>query len=212
MIALIGGGGIAEGIAETVFGCVLVTDIDVTYRPDVDRWMAANRPEAIVITAGVSHPVTVAGSSQPEWDEEIRTNLIGSYLVAAAAIHHGCRTFVFVASVAGMHGKPGHSGYCASKAGVISLMQSMAMEGHDAYAISPGRVDTKMREQDYPGEDPRTRLEPEQIGEVVADILAGKYEPGDNIILRKIGYDTHLIVDQGEPWKTYLRVGQPVTV
>jgi len=76
------------------------------------------------------------------------------------------------------------------------------MEGHDAYAISPGRVDTPMRERDYPGEDPRTRLTPQQIGGVVADILAGEYEPGDNIIIRKIRFDTFLRVDKASRGST----------
>jgi NAD(P)-dependent dehydrogenase (short-subunit alcohol dehydrogenase family) len=212
VIALVGGGGIAEGIANVVPGCVTTQGINVQNFDSVDRWFQANRPETVIVTAGVSHPATVADSSPSDWVAEIETNLIGSYFCAEAGITHGTRTFIFIASVSGKYGKPNHSGYCASKAGVISLVQSMAMEGHDCYAISPGRVDTKMREHDYPGEDPRTRLHPTQIGEVAFDILAGGYRPGDNIVIRRIGFETFLRVDQGAPWRDWLKVGQPVTL
>ena len=210
MIAIVGGGDIAEhGIVPVVGGTILSCDVR-NYRR---VWLSLQDllPETVIVTAGVSLPATIAESSPTLWAHEISVNLIGSYNVAKAAVDVGARTLIFIASVAGMYGKPNHSGYSASKGGVISLVQSLAMEGHNAYAISPGRVDTKMREKDYPGEDPRTRLHPTQVGEVVKDILAGKYDPGDNIIVRKIGFDTFTRIDKGEPWKAYLRVGEPVT-
>ena len=96
--------------------------------------------------------------------------------------------------------------YCASKGGTISLVQSLAFEGYDAYSISPGRVDTKMREMDYPGEDPRTRLTTHATASVIFDCINGRYEPGDNIIYRKRGFRTLRRIDKGQPWKKYLNV------
>lgn len=210
-VALIGGGGIAEGIACAVPDCQIVADVDVTRQESVDWWFHRCSPAAVVITAGVSCPAPVADPSA-KWAHEIDVNLTGSFRVAAAAITEGVGTLIFVASVAGLHGKPNHAGYSASKAGLISLAQSLAFEGHNAYAISPGRVDTPMREKDYPGEDPRTRLTPLQVGEVVADIIDGRYEPGDNIVIRKKGFETFVTVDKGEQWRTELRIGQPPLV
>ena len=184
------------------------TTVDVTDFHAVDESIRMNEPDVVVNCAGVSHPAPLAGPIAGAWREEIEVNLIGSYNIARASVAHNVRTMIFIASVAGMHGKPHHSGYSASKAGVISLVQSLGHEGYNAYAISPGRVDTKMREHDYPGEDPRTRLTCEQVGAVASAILAGKYERGDNIIVRKIGFETHLKVDRGEPWRSWLRVGE----
>ena len=116
---------------------------------------------------------------------------------------------IFIASVAGMYGKPEHSGYSASKSGVISFVQSLGFEGYDAYSISPGRVDTKMRENDFPGEDKRTRLSTLQVAEIVKECIDGKYKPGDNVIIRKRGFRKLKRVDQGQPWKKYLNV-QPL--
>ena len=89
------------------------------------------------------------------------------------------------------------------------------MEGHNAYSISPGRVDTKMREKDFPGEDKRTRLTTLQVAEVVRDCVNGRYEPGDNVIVRKRGFRSLKRIDKGQPWKVYLNVqpiGTPKTI
>ncbi len=211
MILIFGGGDIAEkGIIPTVGGRVTPANV-----PDLHEVRAAIKiyePDVVINCAGVSHVSIVADSDPDRWEDELAVNLLGSYYVAKAAVDAGVGTLIFIASVAGLYGKPNHSGYSASKAGVISLVQSLGMEGHNAYAISPGRVDTRMRERDFPGENPRTRLTPTQVGEVVADILAGKYEPGDNIVIRKEGLETvHLGADKGEPWRTVLRVGLPPT-
>lgn len=207
-ILLFGGGGIAQGIIEVNGGSTSVADVRSPH--DIQAALRRPVPDVVINCAGVSAPGTL--DSAPDYEAEIEINLIGSFNVAAMAIEAGVPTLIFIASVAGLYGKPNHSGYCASKAGVISLVQSLAMEGHDAYVISPGRVDTKMREADYPGEDPRTRLTPTQIGEVVRSILIGCYTPGDNIIIRKQGYDTYHDLDRGDPWRTYLRVGEPPLV
>jgi NAD(P)-dependent dehydrogenase (short-subunit alcohol dehydrogenase family) len=114
-----------------------------------------------------------------------------------------------------MYGKPEHSGYSASKSGVISFVQSLGLEGYNAYSISPGRVDTKLREKDYPGEDRRTRLTTLQVAEIVKECIDQKYTPGDNIIIRKRGFRKLKRVDQGQPWKVYLNVqplGTPKTI
>lgn len=211
MILIFGGGDIAEqGIIPTVGG--RVTTANVTDLHEVRAAIETYEPDVVINCAGVSHVAAVADSDPDRWEDELAVNLLGSYYVAKAAVDAGVATLIFIASVAGLYGKPNHSGYSASKAGLISLVQSLGMEGHNAYAISPGRVDTRMRERDFPGEDPRTRLSPSWIGDLVASILAGIYDPGDNIIIRKEGHDiTHLGPDKGEPWRTVLRVGLPPT-
>ena len=215
MILIIGGGDMAKkGIAPVVSAEILeAEECDVREYRQVEAVIQEMQPETVIVTAGVSHPHPIAGSDPEDWADELVTNLLGSYHVAKAAVENGVKNLIFIASVAGMYGKPEHSGYSASKGGVISLVQSLGMEGYNAYAISPGRVDTKMREKDYPGEDPRTRLEPLEVGTLVQDILNGDYEPGDNIVIRRIGYETvPYRVDKGEPWREYLKVGQPKTL
>ena len=152
--------------------------------------MSEHRPNVVINCAALSRPSPVILGAVELWRQEIEVNLIGSYYVASSATLAGALIMIFLASIAGLYGKPNHSGYSASKAGVISLVQSLAHEGHHAYAISPGRVDSKMREREYPNEDKETRLQPIEIGWVVRDIIDGRYRPGDNIIIRRIGHRT----------------------
>lgn len=187
----------------------LVTEeeCDVTSPSQVGDTLDQHKPDVVINLAGISHLSTMAESDIFDWWDEIEVNLVGSYIVAKQCISRSVDKMIFMGSVAGLYGKPTHSGYSASKAGVISLVQSLGMEGHNAYAISPGRVNTKLREKDFPGEDIQTRLDVSQIAEVVQEIIENKHEPGDNLIIRKIGYETFRLVDKGEPWKEYLNVG-----
>lgn len=177
----------------------------------------AHCPDVVVYTAGVSFPAAIRDvmdsdiTSSFRFEEEFEVNAMGAASVMGALQTANPEAiFIGMVSVAGMYGKPNHAGYSASKAALRSLIQSAAMEGLKAYGISPGRVDTSMRERDYPGENKETRLRPDEIAAVVFDILNGKYEPGDNIIIRRVGFETQPIqVDKGEPWKTELRIGLP---
>ena len=208
---IFGGGGIAQGIKQVMDATI--SNADVTYPGAVESAIRTFGPDVVINCAGLSYVHEVEDSNPTRWRDDIMVNLIGSYHVARACCEAGVATMIFIASVAGLYGKPNHSSYCASKAGVIALVQSLAMEGHNAYAVSPGRVDTKMRQLDYPNDTPGSRLEPKAIGVVILEILDGLHRPGDNIIIRKQGLtDIVREVDRGEPWRDTLRVGLPVTI
>ena len=200
----------AGGIAEAFDGIKLDRhECDVRNRLAVHAALFEHQPSVVVLTAGVSNPGPIESA---RYEDEMETNLLGAFNVAQACVRHQVETMIFIASVAGMYGKSNHAAYSATKAGIISLVQSLAQENHNAYAISPGRVNTPLREKDYPGEDVRTRLQPSHINAIVQDILAGVYEPGDNIVIRMNGYDVLPIeVDRNLYWKKSLKIGEPVT-
>ena len=210
-VLIFGKSDIGEGIRQLYPDTINVPkeDCDVRDYNQICATLEKYKPDVIVNCAGISHVQVVKDSNTKQWQEEIEVNLIGSYLIARASINWNVKTMIFIASVAGMYGKPEHSGYSASKSGVISFVQSLGLEGYKAYSVSPGRVDTKMREHDYPGEDKRTRLSTLQVADVVKECIDGKYEPGDNIIIRKRGFTKLKRVDKGQPWKKYLNV-QPL--
>jgi len=210
-VLIFGKSDIGEGIKQLYPDTVNIPkeECDVRDALQVRNTLEKYKPDVIVNCAGISHVQVVKDSNIDYWKEEIEVNLTGSFIVARESINSGVKTMIFIASVAGMYGKPEHSGYSASKSGVISFVQSLGFEGYDAYSISPGRVDTKMRENDFPGEDKRTRLSTLQVAEVVKECIDGKYEPGDNVIIRKRGFRKLKRVDQGQPWKKYLNV-QPL--
>ena len=210
-VLIFGKSDIGEGIRQLYPDTINVPkeDCDVRDYNQICATLEKYKPDVIVNCAGISHVQVVKDSNIKYWQEEIEVNLIGSYLIARASINWNVKTMIFIASVAGMYGKPEHSGYSASKSGVISFVQSLGLEGYKAYSVSPGRVDTKMRENDYPGEDKRTRLSTVQVGEIIKECIDGKYEPGDNIVIRKKGFTKLKRVDKGQPWKKYLNV-QPL--
>jgi NAD(P)-dependent dehydrogenase (short-subunit alcohol dehydrogenase family) len=219
---IIGGGGMAEGIKKS-FSIVGKRHIswqilskkqcDVRDISQIYAWIEKINPSIVIVTAGISEPIKLGDRGFYAYQSEITTNLIGSFNVAHVCCTFNTPTMIFIASVAGLYGKPNHAGYSASKAGVRSLVQSLGMEGRNAYAISPGRVDTPMREKDYPGDTPGSRLSTKDIGLVVKAILKGRYNPGDNLIIRKEGLKNIIReIDRGDPWLTKLKVGQPVTI
>ena len=210
-ILIFGKSDIGEGIRQLYPDTVNVPkeECDVRDENQIKATLKKYAPDVVINCAGISHVQVVKDSNIDFWKEEIDVNLTGSYLIARESINCGVDTMIFIASVAGMYGKPEHSGYSASKSGVISFVQSLGLEGYNAYSISPGRVDTKMREHDYPGEDKRTRLSTLQDAEVIKECIDGKYTPGDNVIIRKRGFRKLKRVDRGQPWKVYLNV-QPL--
>ena len=87
-----------------------------------------------------------------DWQNVLRVNLIGPFLaIKYAAAHmraHGGGSIICTASVAGLRSGAGGSPYSASKAGVISLVQTSANQlsgtGVRVNAICPGLIETGM--------------------------------------------------------------------
>lgn len=210
-VLIFGAGGISQGIADALPKCRVLElahdQCDVERETEVFQMIRAAEPDWIVNCAGVSIPTD---DSYWGFPQEIAANLLGAFNVAFCSPDI---PQVHIASVAGLYGKPGHAGYSASKAGVISMVQSLALEGRDIWAISPGRVDTPMRQRDYPNDTPGSRLLPIQVGAIVRMIMEGTWESGTNIIIRKVGL-TAIVIDPhtGDGWKEKLKVGEPVTI
>lgn len=140
------------------------------------------RPDFVVCTAGLSDRRIGVPLS-----DVIATNLTGAINVGQAAEAYGIPCLL-VASTAGI--VPGlHAWYGAAKAGVITYVRAKGDAGVQMYAVSPGRMDTQMRDDDWPDEDVRTRVDPAVVAEVMFDIVEGRYGPGANVIVRKVGLE-----------------------
>jgi NAD(P)-dependent dehydrogenase (short-subunit alcohol dehydrogenase family) len=111
------------------------------------------RLDGIWANAGISGGlVPLAEQTVEQWQEILRINLIGPFLAVKYAMPHmvaqGSGAIVLTASVAGLKsGASGHP-YAASKAGVISLVQttaySLSGSGVRINAICPGLIETGM--------------------------------------------------------------------
>jgi NAD(P)-dependent dehydrogenase (short-subunit alcohol dehydrogenase family) len=106
--------------------------------------------DVLVNNAGVTRVATVELAEEEDWDATINTNLKGMFFVTKFALpalrsSKGC--IVNLASVLGLVGLAENSIYCASKAGVINMTRSHAIEFAPdirVNAICPGGVDTDM--------------------------------------------------------------------
>ncbi|WP_316399160.1 SDR family oxidoreductase [Bradyrhizobium sp. 33ap4] len=111
------------------------------------------RLDVIWANAGVSGGlVPLAEQTVEHWQEVLRVNLIGPFLAVKHAMPHIVKqqsgAIVLTASVAGLKaGASGHP-YAASKAGVISLVQTTAYSlsgtGVRINAVCPGLIETGM--------------------------------------------------------------------
>ena len=87
-----------------------------------------------------------------DFDDVIRTNLRSAFLCTRAVARHmmGRRTgrIVNMASINGIRAQAGQSNYAASKAGIIGLTKTNAMEfaarGITVNAVAPGFIGTDM--------------------------------------------------------------------
>ncbi|MGH8583596.1 MAG: SDR family NAD(P)-dependent oxidoreductase [Gammaproteobacteria bacterium] len=104
----------------------------------------------LVNNAGVVVTKNSHDVSEAEFDLEIGTNLKGAFFMAQAAIRHfrGQRSgaILNIGSAAGIVATPKMAAYGASKAALIHMTQTLALEyakeGIRCNCISPGTVDT----------------------------------------------------------------------
>jgi NAD(P)-dependent dehydrogenase (short-subunit alcohol dehydrogenase family) len=104
--------------------------------------------DALVANAGIGGPNEHGDGDR--FDDIVQTNLYGTYWCARAAealLPDGGR-IVVTSSILARIGVSGYTAYCASKAGLLGLVRSLAAElaprGIQVNAICPGWVNTDM--------------------------------------------------------------------
>jgi NAD(P)-dependent dehydrogenase (short-subunit alcohol dehydrogenase family) len=107
------------------------------------------RLDVLVNVAGVGGFAHTTDVTLDEWDRTLAVNLTGTFLMCQRALPHLLESrgsIVNVASVAGVRAVPYNAAYCASKAGVVMLTKSIAVEygrrGVRANCVCPSSVDT----------------------------------------------------------------------
>ncbi|MGB0128825.1 MAG: SDR family oxidoreductase [Rhodocyclaceae bacterium] len=117
-------------------------------------------PGIVIANAGVSvGTLTDYPEDLAAFERVLRTNVLGMAATfqpfLAPMRHAGRGRLVGIASVAGVRGLPGAGAYCASKAAVITYLESLRLElrgsGVRVATICPGYVETPMTAvNDYP--------------------------------------------------------------
>jgi NAD(P)-dependent dehydrogenase (short-subunit alcohol dehydrogenase family) len=191
---------------RTLAVAVDVTDEDAVraaVQATVERFGAL---DGLVNNAGTITMNAAWDAGADEWRRHLEVNVTGSFVCAQAVGRQmkgsGGGRIVNVSSNAGKVGYPNMAAYNASKAAVISLTRSLAMEwaadGINVNAVCPGGVDTQMLAQVAEWLSPRLgtpadellqgmgasglggrRIRPEEVGRVIAFLLSD-----DAVIIR----------------------------
>ena len=146
-------------------------DCDISNYGSVCNYIRKIKPDIIINCAGVIFPNTIKDGNIFDWNKEIQVNLIGLYFLCKEAVNNNVKKVINIASSAGLKGRAGWAGYCASKAGAISLIESLREEGLEAYSIILHRTATKMRKRIFPNEDQSKLLKPEVVAKKIMDLI-----------------------------------------
>ena len=107
------------------------------------------RLDILVNNAGVFHAAVLEEITIEEWDEVFETNVRGAFLMARAALGALLATegrIVNIGSLGGIHAWAGHTHYCASKAALHMLTQTMAKAlapRVSVNCVAPGWIDAE---------------------------------------------------------------------
>jgi len=183
-------------------------DVDALIRKTLDQFGSI---DILINNVGMAIVKDLMNTSPEDWQKQLDTNLTSAYLCCRAAGKHmlekGSGKVVNLATVAGVRGKWKMSGYGASKAGVIQLTKTLAIEwaryNVNVNCIIPGIFytsatksvldDDKMREI-RTRKVPLKRIgEPEDIGPLAvflssaaSDFITGAVIPIDGGELAKL--------------------------
>ncbi len=115
--------------------------------------------DVLINNAGISIRHKFLDITQAEWDKVMAVNLTGVFYVAQTAarymMQHDGGVILQTASTNGLVGQPYYADYNATKAGVIELTKTMALELAPKVrvcAVAPGYVLTPMQRAEYTDE------------------------------------------------------------
>ncbi len=140
----------------------------------LDKW---GQIDIVIANAGVGYFAAVDELSLEDWDRMIDTNLNGVFYTLKAsveALKEAKGYFMTIASLAGTNFFANGAGYNATKFGLVGFTQAAMLDlrKYDikVTTIMPGSVATYFN-QNTPSEKDDWKIQPEDIGQMVLDLL-----------------------------------------
>lgn len=133
--------------------------------------------DVLVANAGVGHFAAIDSLTEQQWNETIDTNLTGVFNSVKASIDALKKSkgyIIAIASLAGTNFFETAAAYNASKFGLVGFSQAIMLDlrkyGIKVTTIMPGSVATHFAGH-VPGDADAWKIQPEDIGEMVAFLL-----------------------------------------
>ncbi|TMM59141.1 SDR family oxidoreductase [Maribacter algarum] len=140
----------------------------------LDIW---GQVDVVLANAGVGHFAPVYEMSEEQWHQMIDTNLSGVFHTLKASVQALKKSkgyYITLASLAGTNFFASGAGYNATKFGVVGFTQAAMLDlrKYDVKVstIMPGSVATHFNNNE-PSEKDAWKIQPEDIGELVLDLL-----------------------------------------
>ena len=135
------------------------------------------RLDVLVANAGVGHFAPIESLTEKDWNSMINTNLTGVFHSVKAcidALKESKGYIITIASLAGTNFFENGAAYNASKFGLVGFSQAIMLDlrkyGIKVTTIMPGSVATHF-DNHTPEEHDAWKIQPEDIGQMVADLL-----------------------------------------
>ena len=156
-----------------------------------------NDIEILINNAGTTNDALLLRMSWNQWKEVIDTNLNSNFLIIKSLLPNMIKKrkgkIIGISSVIANTGNPGQANYAASKAGMIAMYKSIALEvaqrNINVNIISPGFISTAMTE----------KLDEKQQNSIMNMIPSKKFgDPRDiaNLVLFLVSDDSNYITGQ----------------
>lgn len=136
-------------------------ELNITDKKSVCSFIKKNNIDVLINNAGFIYPQDIKNLYIEKVEIEFDVNVIAPFFLSSLVLKKNPKAkIVNIGSTSGLKGRPGWGGYSASKAGLISLTETLQAEGYDAYVFNPRRTATKMRRSLFPDEDVKTLESP----------------------------------------------------
>ena len=135
-----------------------VLKFDISDHKNIDKFVEdcssilSNRIDVLINNAGVTHDNLSIKMKEEEWKKVIDINLTSTFLISKNVIRKMIKSksgkIINITSVVGHSGNIGQANYAASKAGIIAMSKSLALEygkkNITINSVSPGFIISEM--------------------------------------------------------------------
>ncbi|XVN43158.1 MAG: 3-oxoacyl-ACP reductase FabG [Candidatus Rickettsia vulgarisii] len=145
-----------QNLAEELKDNYTISACDLTNTEECGNLVVnMEKIDILVCNAGITNDMLAIKMSNEDFNKVIDINLKASFILNREAIKKMIRErygrIINVSSVVAVSGNPGQANYCASKAGLIGMTKSLAIEvanrGVTINAVAPGFIKSNMTDK-----------------------------------------------------------------